>query len=180
VAGLPIETVKQLVLVLDRGGVPTLQLVATAIDALSRHRGTRESSSERRVAQELSEFLKSRGLRVRSASGALRDLAVAVSVLRRFRPNLEIVQLTPYVDYALALAEHEVGGSARRLLADAQSALTTGVLGTVLWEPLILATRRLASEHVATRVLESRSVRPRSSKPRQARVEAKSRSSPRK
>ena len=150
-AKLPIEMVRQLVEVLDRGNNPTFELIAMAIDALAR-RHTRETAVERGVKQELLQLLATRRIRARPTSGALRDLTASVVILRRFSPNLQVKQLIPYLDYSLSLAEKEVTANADNVLSNPDRALITAVLGTVLWEPLIVATRRIASEHFASRI----------------------------
>lgn len=147
-AKIPIEMVRQLVGVLDQGGNPTFELIAMAIDALGRRR-TRETAIERGVKQELLQLLASRRIHARPTSGALRDLTASVVILRRFSPGLHVKQLIPYLDYSLSLAEKEVTANADNVLSNPDRALTTAVLGTVLWEPLIVATRRIASEHFA-------------------------------
>ncbi|MEO6599959.1 MAG: MerR family transcriptional regulator [Polyangiaceae bacterium] len=157
-ADLPIEMVRQLVGVLDKGTIPTFDLVAMAIDALGRHRG-RETATERAVKQELLELLATRRIRVRPLSGALRDLTASVVMLRRFSPGLRVKQLIPYLEYALSLAEMEVTANADNVLSNPDRALSTAVLGTALWEPLIVATRRIASEHFAGPIF-SRAAKP--------------------
>ena len=108
-----------------------------------------DASSERYVAaqQLLLALTKRRGWHIKPDDGALREAVKALAVvLGSFVPQDER-DLDVYADAAELIAQHELPDDWALASATPDAALRYAVLGTVLFEPLILALRRMA--HVA-------------------------------
>lgn len=73
------------------------------------------------------------------------DLVRALVVLHRFAPDavVDVAELRPYAEAARTLAETEIPSTFDSDI-DTDEALRFSVLGTVLFEPVLLALRRLA------------------------------------
>lgn len=162
-AQLSVQQVKKLTETLDsslvrlskrpsRTKVNTFDLVAAAVDALAPPRVARTAQAKRALAtvrQQVHDKLTARGLTVRDDSATLDSLAQALLGLRVFVPVLDVDLLDPYLDHIVPLAQAEVSANEARILSGPESALIGALVGTVLFEPLILALRRLAHEHFA-------------------------------
>jgi DNA-binding transcriptional MerR regulator len=158
-AALSIEQVGRVIAKLDHAEPSPFELIAATIDALAPARKLRGSA---RVAlrDRIHKKLRQRGLTVRKDSATLDGLAQALLGLRVFMPTLDADVLDVYLDALVPLAEAEFGANEARILAGPESALTGAIVGTVLFEPMIVALRRLAHEHFAKR-LYARAARPR-------------------
>jgi len=86
---------------------------------------------------------------VRRDSATLDSLAEALLGLRVFQPALDVDVLDTYLDHIVPLAEAELAANQARVLAGPESALIGALVGTVLFEPVIVALRRIAHEHFA-------------------------------
>lgn len=156
VAGLSVATVRELIHTLSRGQHSPVDVVSTAIDALASGNTEKPGRAEQKARQHVEKYLRARGVAVRSGSSALTQLAAALVAIRDFEPDLDVeTALEPYFQLALGLARHEVGVSTTRILEGPESALIRAVVGTVLWEPVILQLRRIASEHLARELYRS-------------------------
>jgi DNA-binding transcriptional MerR regulator len=162
-AELSVEQVKKLTQTLDRGRGKTFELVAAAVDALATPRLPRTAQATRALATvraQVHHKLELRGLTVRKGSATLDSLAQALLGLRAFQPALDIDVLDPYLDHIVPLAQAEFAANEARMVsslagpranfdASPESALIGALVGTVLFEPLIVALRRIAHEHFA-------------------------------
>lgn len=155
-AGLSIDQMRKLIEALEQGGRTTFELVASAIDALAAPRKPRESVAYRKLHEGIRAKLRERGLEVRRDSAALDTLAQALLGLRKFQPSFELDELDAYLDHVVPLAEAEFAANEGRIRVGTESTLLGAVAGTVLFEPMILAIRRLAHEHFAKQVWENR------------------------
>jgi DNA-binding transcriptional MerR regulator len=90
------------------------------------------------------------GWRVVPGSTAMRQLAVAMRAAEDVGLPLTPDGLATYADAAYRVAEREIAGMPQDSLA---SAITYAVVGTVLYEPILLALRRLAHQDVSGRLL---------------------------
>lgn len=93
------------------------------------------------------------GWRVAPGSTAMRQLAVAMRAAEDVGLPLTTEGLATYADAAHRVAEREVAGMPQD---SAASAITYAVVGTVLYEPILLALRRLAHQEVSARLLAQR------------------------
>jgi len=151
-AELSVQQVKKLTDTLDRGKAKTFELVAAAVDALATPRAPRAPKAARALATvraQVHHKLKARGLTVRRDSATLDSLAEALLGLRVFQPALDVDVLDTYLDHIVPLAEAELAANQARVLAGPESALIGALVGTVLFEPVIVALRRIAHEHFA-------------------------------
>jgi DNA-binding transcriptional MerR regulator len=104
---------------------------------------------------EVDALLEELGWRVHHRAPARDQLANALLALRRLDAAPTRDGLLPYTDAAHRIATQEIATLAA-LSADAASAaevLQQAVIGTVLYEPVLLALRRLAQEHESARQL---------------------------
>jgi DNA-binding transcriptional MerR regulator len=111
---------------------------------------------------EVDALLEELGWRVHPRAPARDQLAHALLTLRRLDAAPTRDALHPYADAAHGIATHEIATLAA-LAADAASpveVLQQAVIGTVLYEPVILALRRLAQEHESARQLAPSAIPP--------------------
>jgi DNA-binding transcriptional MerR regulator len=163
-AGLPIATIANALKAAD--GVRE-EFVGAAIDALQRPTGTVVDEKSREFARARDDVMKlarSVGWDIDRDSMAVRDAARAWTIaLRSFElEGTEVLQ--PYAEIAERIAECEIPDSWQPDAAP-NAALRYAVLGTVLFEPIILAFRRMAHTSRARR-LERRAKAQRPEKPR--------------
>jgi DNA-binding transcriptional MerR regulator len=119
--------------------------VGAALDALERpeHPLPAETSAEFGAARaEVTALVAAQGWRIDPNSPALREAARALSIIRRSFPATG-GELAPYARAMMQIARHELPEHWRSPEAP-NAALRYGVLGTVLFEPFILALRRMA------------------------------------
>lgn len=129
-----------------RHGAPH-DVLGTAHRALAGSRLTGEPDSE--AVAEVDRFLAARRWRVTADAPARLELAVALTTLRRLGWDVDATAFKPYADCAYRLAEHEVG---RAVSAPTGSeAVEQVVVGTVVFEAVLVALRRLAQEHHSAR-----------------------------
>lgn len=149
VSKLPIDTIRAVLAALDAGKKP-VDVVALAMDALHAPARVEASREHAQAVSELQALLRQLGVRVRPRAGALHDLAAALVSLRRaWKPELPTSALLPYAQIARQLARREVAANARALHGDPRQLLQVVVHGTVLFEPILLAFRRIMHEHFA-------------------------------
>lgn len=152
-AQFPIAKLRRLVVVLERGRVRPFELVAAVVESMATPRKKRAGKAERALRERVYRLLTSRGLHVRDDSATLDSLTRALAALRTFEPGLDIDVLEPYLDCLVPLARAEVEANEARIVASTESAMVGAVVGTVLFEPIILSIRRLAHEHFARELL---------------------------
>jgi DNA-binding transcriptional MerR regulator len=91
------------------------------------------------------------GWRVHPEAPTLRQLEHALTALADVGAPAGEERLERYADLAHRIAEVDVAGVPT---TSTDEAATTVVIGTVLWEPVLLALRRLAQEAVSAEVLD--------------------------
>lgn len=92
-------------------------------------------------------------------SAVVRQLDIALSAIEQVGLPSSHQQLRAYANAALAVAEQDVADiPAGQDPQDITAAVTYVVLGTVLYEPLLLALRRIAQEQVYKRVYDATTV----------------------
>jgi DNA-binding transcriptional MerR regulator len=102
-----------------------------------------ETSADFSAARaELDALIAAQGWKLDPDSPALREAVRALSIIRRSFPSSG-GELAPYAQAMMQIARHELPENWRSPEAP-NAALRYGVLGTVLFEPFILALRRMA------------------------------------
>ena len=165
VGGVSISSIRQAIAAIEQprpGGI--LAAMGCVVDALGEtQRAIPESSTQRDGAsRDISAFLTRVHLPDRPESSAREALVAALMALREFEPRFPTQILEPYVAAVQGLAAWEVSQAAptptnltESLSAgaspssDPQEILEGVVYGTLLFEPVILALRRLHHEKFA-------------------------------
>lgn len=163
-AGLPIATIANALKAADS---VKKEFVGAAIDALQRPTGAvvdEQSEEFERATGDVMKLARTMGWDVDRDSMAVRDAARAWTIaLRSFGLEGKDV-LQPYAEIAERIAESEIPETWAPDAAP-NAALRYAVLGTVLFEPIILAFRRMAHTSRARR-LERRAKGQHAEKPR--------------
>jgi DNA-binding transcriptional MerR regulator len=146
-AGLSVAAIGRSLAAADRAEPE--HFLEAAIDAIERPAGAAvdvRTADFRKAKEAVLSVARSRGWDVEDAAAAVHDAARALAViLRSFHPDATSF-LEPYADAVWSIASHEIQEGWRPDAAP-NAALRFAVLGTVLFEPFILALRRMA--HVA-------------------------------
>jgi DNA-binding transcriptional MerR regulator len=159
VAGLPVAVIRRVVGALERPTSDAVSVIAPAVDALTAPKRTRGTAAEmRRARAEVDVFLAGVGLNVRKEAAAKRTLAETLAALRRLTGKpIPAEELAPYFEAIRGLAEEEIARAAREEVFQTNTtALHRAILGTVLWEPVLLACRRLWHEHLTTELVRGK------------------------
>ncbi len=142
--GLSVEVISR---VLHAADAAKQDFVIAAVNALERPLQVAVDASEERFAKAqtmLLDLTKRRGWTIKQTDGALRDAAKALAVaLCSFAPEDDSA-LEAYVEAAECVARHEIPEDWAPD-ASPDAAVRYAVLGTVLFEPFILALRRMAN-----------------------------------
>jgi DNA-binding transcriptional MerR regulator len=176
-AGLPVTTIANAMKAAD--GAPE-EFVGAAIDALQRPgmaKVDEDSPEFERAMKDVLGLVRESGWDLDRKNIAVRDVARAWTIVLRSYPFDGPDFLRPYLEVADRIAKYEIPDSWEPSAAP-NATLRYAVLGTVLFEPIILSFRRMA--HTArARELERR---PRPDKPpgRGSRAEKKAEAPPQK
>lgn len=152
VADLPVATISEVVHALDEPeAAARAEHIATALGSLARRDRTPTATAEHAVAT----LVERLGWNVDPTSGGYQDLAAALAALdEHWEGSYSLEGLERYADVAERLAEMEIPEDWQPTGADA---LSYAVLGTVLFEPVILSLRRMAHEDRHKRLTASQS-----------------------
>jgi DNA-binding transcriptional MerR regulator len=142
VGRLPLSAVRDVLLVVDAGAEATPAAVGTAHDALPPRVQPGAEPPHRAVA-----VLERLGWRVDPQSSSVHQLEAALAAVEAVGLPPSEERLRAYAQAALEVAEVDVAGVPRGTPGDAVHYV---VVGTVLYEPVLLALRRLAQQHVFT------------------------------
>jgi DNA-binding transcriptional MerR regulator len=156
VGGLSIGAVQQVIEAIDESKTPTLKLISMALDALSRRPVAIAGTAKERAAaaHEIDGFLKTQGWGSRRDALAREELIDALIAIRCLLfPEMPVAAFTPHARAAADIARLEITSAAGGLRAEASRALETAVVGTVLWERVFSALRRVAHEHLTHELL---------------------------
>jgi DNA-binding transcriptional MerR regulator len=154
-AGLSLDAIGRALRAADTA---SCDFVIAAIDAIQQPTGTSvsERSAEFRDAHAaLLKFLAKRGWLLEQSDVSIRDAARALAIIRRSFPYPVDEYLHVYAEAAEHIADHEIPEDWAPDTAD--SALNYAMLGTVLFEPFILALRRAAHVSRSRKVQNQRS-----------------------
>lgn len=159
VGGLSLAAIKEVVSRIDSYEPQTLDVLQSAVDALAVRSPEQQQGEATRewqeAAREVDAFLDQVGWPTRATSTARKQLVDVLIQLRQLYPGLPVTAYFPYVRAAGEVAQEEVAHIMEALQADPSEALEAVVLGTVLWEPVFTALRRIAHEQLSRRVLGS-------------------------
>lgn len=146
--GLPIPKVREIVSVLDRPADTLFDTLGRALSALPPYPGSEQPSA--RDYPRARAALESLGQTYEPDYPAVAQLERALLAAEQIGIPMTRARLQAYGRHVRGLAEADLaelpGGSA-------QAAVEYAVLGTVLYEPVIAAMRRLAHQDIAARTL---------------------------
>lgn len=140
VGRMSLSTVREVLAVVDAGAAATGAAVGTAHDSLPPviPAGDEPPARALRAVEQL-------GWRIDPKSASLRQLEVALAAVEEVGLPLGPDRLAAYGGAALDVARVDVAGVPG---ADPADAVRYVVIGTVLYEPVLLALRRLAQQHL--------------------------------
>lgn len=152
VASLPIEVIRRALTAIDTPGQDAVDVIAPAIDALApglaRHGDPDLPGARDDVRKAF------RKLKVRPEAGSRETVARTLAAIRRMSP-IDIAELEQYITWLRPLAQAEIERAPTRqiLLSDKETSLEIAILGTVLFEPLLIGLRRALHEHFVTQLV---------------------------
>ena len=144
VGGLSLQAVRRVLSALERDGAPLHEVLAEAHTGLS-HETPDADPGVRAARAETDAWLAGLGWVLSENSPARNDLAEALVALRALGWEVGPDVFARYATHASALAEAEIAYVATALRPD--TAVETTVIGTVVFERVLVALRRLAQEH---------------------------------
>ncbi len=151
VGGLSVATVRSVLSAIDTGPQRLASAIDQVHDALAATSGPSADLPHRALAA-----LTDLGWQVDPDSAVLRQLDTALAAADQVGLPTGAPRLRVYADAALAMAEYDIASIPTGHDAQAAAAAVTYVvLGTVLYEPLLLALRRLAQEQVYRRTYQA-------------------------
>lgn len=156
VGGIPLATVREVLQAVDDPDLPMHEALGIAHQALGPDLGQSEDPAVAEAQAEVDRFLEELGWDVSPGSPGRRELAVALATLRRLGwPNADTRLFTRYARAADRLAAAEVQRSTPSGATRSET-MERVVIGTVVFEAVLSALRRLAQErHSATRFRSS-------------------------
>jgi DNA-binding transcriptional MerR regulator len=156
VGGLPLATVREVLRAVDDPDLPIHEALGTAHSALGPDLGQEDDPAVAEARAEMDRFLQELGWDVSPDSPGRHELAVALATLRRLDwPNADARLFTRYAKAADRLAAFEVQGTTPTGATRGET-MERAVIGTVVFEAVLEALRRLAQErHSAARFRSS-------------------------
>jgi DNA-binding transcriptional MerR regulator len=146
VCGLPLTKVRTVLEALDDPTVGLHETLGRSHYALSGGpEPDREDPDWTAARAEVDTLLRELGWRTAPHAPARDQLASALLTLRQLDLAPTRPELQPYIVAAHRIARHEINSLAAA--KDASDVLYRAVVGTVVYEPVLLALRRLAEEH---------------------------------
>jgi DNA-binding transcriptional MerR regulator len=148
VGGLSLTAVRRVLETLERHDLPLHETLAAAHTALARDEPTPGTDLDEARA-ETDAWLASLGWTLHPGNPARDDLAAALLALRQLGWPVGPEIFARYAPHADELAAAEMNAVADR--GDAEGAVETAIIGTVVFERAFAALRRLAHEHHSRR-----------------------------
>ena len=155
VGGLSLRAVGRVLEAIDDEGLTTHRMLGVAHHALGPRADDDPSADMQAAVADVDRFLTELGWRVSGKAPARRALARALLTLRRLGREPDDAVLRRYANAADRLAAQEVAGVTARQSRTA--AIEDLVVGTVVYEAVLTALRRLAQEHHSGRRLADNS-----------------------
>ena len=161
-ARLPIDVIRRAVSAIDEAGADAVDAIAPAIDALEPPRPPRPDAALRAARADVDALFEREKLVVRPEAGSRETIARTLASLRRIGAPITMEAVTLWLDAMRPIAREEIESesSKRLLLADKEGALEIAILGTAMFEPILLAIRRALHEHYTVQLVRRRA-RPR-------------------
>lgn len=150
-----IEGIRKICASLDNDEPDIFSVLGCISDAMAAHAESAPvPGSFEQAAADVDAFLARTGLPHREESAARQQLVTALVALRAYiHPRMPAATFQPYVESMRQLAAWEMSMSrtpeTMGLAADTTARLEATVYGTILFEPVILAIRRLLHEQLA-------------------------------
>lgn len=157
VGGLGVATIGKVLHVAKGEGTGIVAGMGLAIDALAEddlsHIPPEREAEVAELAARFHGVLQREGWTVRPNAAALRMLAraslAAQSLLDEpIQTEADVEEILDYARPAMDIARSEFSSDQPTIFASGESAIAGAVAGTLLFEPMILALRRLAHEHL--------------------------------
>lgn len=146
IGGLDLNAVRRVLQAIEDPRRSLHEVLGVAHHALGPPPGHQEPSADVVAAQaEVDEFLAELGWRVSQTAPARRALTDALVALRRLGRDVGTEAFAPYAQAVDDLAAGEVGRVAR--VGPRDELVEAVVVGTVVFEAVLVALRRLAQEH---------------------------------
>lgn len=157
-ADISIEAMRRAFEAVDAPRADAVDTIAPAIDALADERGGRADAHLRAARKQVAKVFADRKLSVRPEAGSRETIARALAALHRVGAPVAITALDLYLDALAPAAKAEIENPDTRqmLLSDKEGSLEIAVLGTVLYEPILIGLRRALHEHFATKLVRRR------------------------
>lgn len=149
VGKLSIDVIRRALAAIDEPGDDAVDVIGPAIDALAPDPAVEDEV----LVQAREDVRKAFGkLRVRAEAGSRETVAQTLAALRRVGSPIDVAALEQYIAWMTPLARNEIEREPTRtiLLSDKETSLEIAVLGTVMWEPLLIGLRRALHEHFVT------------------------------
>lgn len=143
---LDLAAVKRVLSAIDDPRLPLHEVLGVAQQALSSPLAGADDGEAAGVREEVDRFIDDElGWRISETAPARRTLVDALLTLRGLGRNVDVSSFEPYARAAHQVAKREVGRVAD---ASSREELVEGaVVGTVVYEAVLTALRRLAHEH---------------------------------
>ncbi len=146
VAHLSIARIAAITGALDRGE-DLYEVMGVTVDSLGEPPAGEATPERRLAAAEIDRLLAALGLPVRDGSLAREQLIVSFAAIREMLfPGFPVEGLAPYARAAADVVTAEVAATPGIFHAEPEQVLERAVLGLTLFEPILLAFRRLNHE----------------------------------
>jgi DNA-binding transcriptional MerR regulator len=149
VAGLSIARIRVIIDALDHGG-ELFDVMGDTVDSLGGDPIDVFTEARREAATDVDRLLGDLGLPRREESLARHQLIAALASIREMLfPGMPVEGLIPYAQAALQVAAMEQAATPGMFELEPDRAIEAAVLGLALFEPVLVAFRRLAHERAA-------------------------------
>ena len=149
IAGLSIAKIRTIVEALEKGE-QLWEVMGTTVDALGGETIREFTPAQEAAALEIDRFLANQGLPSRPESLARHQLIGAfASINEMLFPGMPAEFLAPYANAAMQVTAVESAAVPGMFDLEPETAIEKAVLGLALFEPILLAFRRLAHEQMA-------------------------------
>lgn len=145
IGDLPLGTIREVIDAIDDESMPTHDVIGVVHSALTIGKTDADETDLHEPIGEVTAYLKRLGWKVKPTSPAIAELARALSTLRQLGWDVSTDSFEPYVRAADDVAAWELDQlPATRPRSDLVEA---AVVGTVVFETILVAWRRLAEQH---------------------------------
>lgn len=160
IAGLSIAKIATITNALDHGE-SVYEVMGKTVDSLGGQTLAALTPAQERAAEEIDRYLESLGLPARPESLARHQLIAAFTSIRELLfPEIRAEFLFPYSRAAMDLSRMERAAMPGMFELEPEQAIEKAVLGLALFEPILLAFRRLAHEQIVKETLGPKSEDP--------------------